>query len=551
MNTKKLLLLCTILISSCGISYFDNEIEMKWDGDVKMPIGSINYTLSDLFQELDVNDINENSEGNLSLKYIESISGDENTTFNVVIEDLSTSLEIKSPLTPAIFDAAGVSSPHIIALAEIAPGVPNPLIRTEKLSEQEVYKFELSRDLEGASFNGGELTLNIVSTFSIDVNMTIEIPSLTTKSVNATTYQTTQIIKDTETQLKIPLENYNIDFTHNGINFEQATNNIVINFIAEFDFKLGDTVKDNDKISLSANLTGAKTEVIYGDFKQESFSFSSESLFIDFFDNFGQGNVRFANPKMKISASNGYGFPVGVNLSKIKAKNNTSSLNLRYDGDQNQEDIMIFDGIKTYSSTADSQITEKIIDNTNSNFSDLLSLKPKEIELDIIGNANPINSIPNSNFYAPINNGFQAKIEIDVPLKVKFENIILTKSIEFNNGEDIEDIENFILVLNTENSIPLSGRLEVIFLNNDLELNVSKSFVTFDAADIDSNGKSEGYKSTSTEITFSENDLEKIKTATTIDLKCTLNSPDDKNEVTLLGPNDLVVKVATKANIKF
>ena len=551
MNTKKLLLLCTILISSCGISYFDNEIELKWDGDVKMPIGSINYTLSDLFQELDVNDINENSEGNLSLKYIESISGDENTTFNVVIEDLSTSLEIKSPLTPAIFDAAGVSSPHIIALAEIAPGVPNPLIRTEKLSEQEVYKFELSRDLEGASFNGGELTLNIVSTFSVDINMTIEIPSLTTKSVNATTYQTTQIIKDTETQLKIPLENYNIDFTHNGINFEQATNNIVINFIAEFDFKLGDTVKDNDKISLSANLTGAKTEVIYGDFKQESFSFSSESLFIDFFDNFGQGNVRFANPKMKISASNGYGFPVGVNLSKIKAKNNTSSLNLRYDGDQNQEDIMIFDGIKTYSSTADSQITERIIDNTNSNFSDLLSLKPKEIELDIIGNANPINSIPNSNFYAPINNGFQAKIEIDVPLKVKFENIILTKSIEFNNGEDIEDIENFILVLNTENGIPLSGRLEVIFLNNDLELNVSKSFVTFDAADIDSNGKSEGYKSTSTEITFSENDLEKIKTATTIDLKCTLNSPDDKNEVTLLGPNDLVVKLATKANIKF
>lgn len=551
MNTKKLLLLCTILISSCGISYFDNEIELKWDGDVKMPIGSINYTLSDLFQELDVNDINENSEGNLSLKYIESISGDENTTFNVVIEDLSTSLEIKSPLTPAIFDAAGVSSPHIIELAEIAPGVPNPLIRTEKLSEQEVYKFELSRDLEGASFNGGELTLNIVSTFSVDINMTIEIPSLTTKSVNATTYQTTQIIKDTETQLKIPLENYNIDFTHNGINFEQATNNIVINFIAEFDFKLGDTVKDNDKISLSANLTGAKTEVIYGDFKQESFSFSSESLFIDFFDNFGQGNVRFANPKMKISASNGYGFPVGVNLSKIKAKNNTSSLNLRYDGDQNQEDIMIFDGIKTYSSTADSQITERIIDNTNSNFSDLLSLKPKEIELNIIGNANPINSIPNSNFYAPINNGFQAKIEIDVPLKVKFENIILTKSIEFNNGEDIEDIENFILVLNTENGIPLSGRLEVIFLNNNLELNVSKSFVTFDAADIDSNGKSEGYKSTSTEITFSENDLEKIKTATTIDLKCTLNSPDDKNEVTLLGPNDLVVKLATKANIKF
>jgi hypothetical protein len=550
MNPKKLLFLCTILISSCDISYFENDIELKWDGDIKMPIGKINYTLSDLLQELDVNDINENSEGNLSLNYIESISEDENTTFNVVIEDISTSVEIKSPLTPAIFDAAGVSSPHTISVAEIAPGVPNPLIRTEKLSEQEVYKLELSRDLDGASFNGGELTLNIVSTFSIDVNMTIKIPSLTTKSGNAT-YQTTQIVKDTETQLKIPLENYNIDFTHNGVNFDQATNNIIINFVAEFDFKLGDTVKDNDKISLLANLTDAKTEVIYGDFKQESFSFSSESLFLDFFNHFGQGNVRFANPKMKISASNGYGVPIGINLSKIRAKNNTSSLSLKYDGDQNQEDIMIFDGIKTYSSSADSKITERIIDNTNSNFSDLLSLKPKEIELDIIGNANPINSFPNSNFYAPINNGFEAKIEIEIPLEVKFENIILTESIEFNNEEDNEYVENFILVLNTENSIPLSGRLEVIFLNEDIELNVSKSFVAFDAADIDSNGKSNGYKSTSTEIAFSENDLEKIKTATTIDVKCTLNSPEDKNEVTLLGTNDIVVKVATKSKVKF
>ena len=71
------------------------------------------------------------------------------------------------------------------------------------------------------------------------------------------------------------------------------------------------------------------------DFKQKgvSFSFSSQSLNpIDFFDSFGQGAVTFANPKMKIKASNGYGFPIGVDLSNIRAVNQTSSLNLRYDG---------------------------------------------------------------------------------------------------------------------------------------------------------------------------------------------------------------------------
>ena len=549
MNPKKLLLLCTILITSCDISYFDNEIDVKWSGDLNMPIGQINYTLLDLFQELDINDINEDTEGNLSFNFNESISGSENTNYNVIVEDISTIVEIKSPLTPAVFEEAGVSSPYTIVNSEIAPGIPNPLLGPQNISKQKIEKLELNRNLTGASFNGGELTLNIISTFSVDVNITIEIPSLISKSEN-TTYKTTQIVKDTEIQLKISLDNYNVDFTHDGVNFEQATNNIVIDVRADIDFKLGDIVKDDDEISLFANLIGAETEVIYGDFKQESFSFSSQSFPIDFFNNFGQGAVRFANPEMKIKATNGYGFPVGINLSNIKAKNKTSSLNLRYDGDQNQENTIIIDGIETYSSSATPVITEIIIDKTNSNFSDLVSLKPSEIIIDVIGSANPINKLPNLNFFASINSGFQAELEIEIPLEVKFENIELTRSIEFNNDEDTENIVDFILVLNTENSIPLSGNLEIIFLNNGVDLNVTKSFIAFDAADIDSNGKSNGYKTASTEVTFSENDLEKIKMATEIDVKCTLNSPEDKNEVKLLGINDVIVNIAAKANIK-
>jgi hypothetical protein len=549
MNPKKLLLLCTILITSCDISYFDNEIDVKWSGDLNMPIGQINYTLLDLFQELDINDINEDTEGNLSFNFNESISGSENTNYNVIVEDISTIVEIKSPLTPAVFEEAGVSSPYTIVHSEIAPGIPNPLLGPQNISKQKIEKLELNRNLTGASFNGGELTLNIISTFSVDVNITIEIPSLISKSEN-TTYKTTQIVKDTEIQLKISLDNYNVDFTHDGVNFEQATNNIVIDVRADIDFKLGDIVKDDDEISLFANLIGAETEVIYGDFKQESFSFSSQSFPIDFFNNFGQGAVRFANPEMKIKATNGYGFPVGINLSNIKAKNKTSSLNLRYDGDQNQENTIIIDGIETYSSSATPVITEIIIDKTNSNFSDLVSLKPSEIIIDVIGSANPINKLPNLNFFASINSGFQAELEIEIPLEVKFENIELTRSIEFNNDEDTENIVDFILVLNTENSIPLSGNLEIIFLNNGVDLNVTKSFIAFDAADIDSNGKSNGYKTASTEVTFSENDLEKIKMATEIDVKCTLNSPEDKNEVKLLGINDVIVNIAAKANVK-
>ena len=545
---KRFLLFLIVIATSCDVSYFDHEVELKWSGDVNMPIGSINYTLTDVFQELDINDLDEDSEGNLSFNYIKSISGEKNTSYDVAIEDLSTFIEIETPLLPAIFDDAGVTSPHTIVASEIVPGTPNPLIRTEEISKQVMQKFELSKSLSGASFTDGELIIDIASTLSTDVIVTIEIPSLITKTLNST-YQTSQTITPFGTQLTIPLENYIIDFSQNADGLEPTTNNFVINVSSKFDFKIGDTVTDDEKISVKANLTGSKTSVIYGDFKQERFSFSSQSLRLDFFENFGQGAVTFANPKMKIKASNGYGFPIGINLSNIRAKNKTGSLNLRYDGDQGQENTIIVNGIETYSSSATPEITEIIIDKTNSNFSELLSLKPTEIILDVDGNANPINKLPNFNFFATINDGFQAELEIEAPLEVKFENIELTKSIEFDYEEEIEDLVNFTLVLNTENSIPLSGNLKLLFMKNGVDLNVSKSFIAFDAADVESNGKSNGYKTTATEVTFSENDLEKIKTATSIDIKCILDSPKNKDEVILLGINDLVVNISAKTSI--
>ena len=545
---KRFLLFLIVIAASCDVSYFDHEVELKWSGDVNISIGSINYTLTDVFQELDINDLDEDSEGNLSFNYIKSISGEKNTSYDVAIEDLSTFIEIETPLLPAIFDDAGVTSPHTIVASEIAPGTPNPLIRTEEISKQVMQKFELSKSLSGASFTDGELIIDIASTLSTDVIVTIEIPSLITKTLNST-YQTSQTITPFGTQLTIPLENYIIDFSQNAVGLEPTTNNFVINVSSKFDFKIGDTVTDDEKISVKANLTGSKTSVIYGDFKQERFSFSSQSLRLDFFENFGQGAVTFANPKMKIKASNGYGFPIGINLSNIRAKNKTDSLNLRYDGDQGQENTIIVNGIETYSSSATPEITEIIIDKTNSNFSELLSLKPTEIILDVDGNANPINKLPNFNFFATINDGFQAELEIEAPLEVKFENIELTKSIEFDYEEEIEDLVNFTLVLNTENSIPLSGNLKLLFMKNGVDLNVSKSFIAFDAADVESNGKSNGYKTTATEVTFSENDLEKIKTATSIDIKCILDSPKNKDEVILLGINDLVVNISAKTSI--
>ena len=121
------------------------------------------------------------------------------------------------------------------------------MIRSEKITRQKIQKFELTKNLTGASFIDGQLIIDIASTFTVDINVTIEIPSLITKSGNVP-YQTSEKITSLGKQLSIPLENYTIDFTQNADNLEPTTNNFVINVTSEFDFNLGDTVKDDEKI---------------------------------------------------------------------------------------------------------------------------------------------------------------------------------------------------------------------------------------------------------------------------------------------------------------
>ena len=544
-----LLLLTIILMVSCDISYFDDEIETTLERQIKVPIGSITYTLSELFQELDLDNIIEDPEGNLSFNYSQSISGEGNENYDIAIPNKSVSAEIMSPLTPDVFTAQNITSPYTIDNTIIA-GTINSFINPADLKITAIESFDLSRKLTRASLIAGQLIIDISSGFSIDVPTTIEIPSLISKTEGAP-YRIEQIITSSGDQITLQLSNYEVDFTHDGTDYNKTTNNFVINLEIAIDLETGDTISDNDKFSILANITGAKPDVIYGDFEQETFNLSTEELLFDFFNSFGGGKITFANPKVTIKATNGYGFPIGIDLSNLKAINGLTSVDLTYDGNQNLENILIINGIENYSSTAPAIITTTVVDNTNSNFADLLNIQPEKFEFNIVGNANPINNdLKNENFFAQDNEGFQLELDIEVPLNVTFENIEVTQSLEFNDTEDLEDFINFGLFLNTENKIPLSGNLEIIFLNNGVDLNVAKEIVAFNAADIDASGKSAGYKSTSSKLQYSEEDLEKIKNSTDIEVKITLNTAPDQ-PIKLSGKDDLILNIGTELTVKF
>ncbi|MFC2110209.1 hypothetical protein ACFLRU_05260 [Bacteroidota bacterium] len=549
----------TLFATSCDLSYLDKDIDedITWDGSVQIPAGHITYKLSDLFNELGVEDFNEDPSGNLSFTYSESLDGGANDAFDVDVPNKTITSSVGTPITAANLATIGESFPYTITAEIFNPSTssfePNPLIGSQTDSDQVVYDLALSQDLTGASFNGGTMSIEFNSTFDATVTLTIEIPSFTKKSDDAV-YTETVVLNGAGTQtVNIPLNEYNGNFTHNGTAFDTTVNSVVINLDANFEFSAGNVLDATDAVSYSATLAGASTEVVYGDFGQEGFSVSSTSISLDFFENFGDGNITFASPEMKISATNDYGFPIGVDLSNITASNgnNAEDVTLTYTGDQSLANTLIIDGVANFGD-APNVNADKVLDKNNSNIDDLLSIKPTSINLNVSGTANPINGNPNENFYATSNSGLNVNLEITVPMDVKFENLSLDEVVDFDSAEDLDDLNGVTLTLKVDNKIPLTGKLDLLFLDsqgNELSPQPSINTTTlFEAAPVDGNGKSNGTKTTNSTIEFSDADINIMKSAKQISVVFTLDSPSGQDSVNLLGTDELTIYIGLIAD---
>ena len=165
------------LFTACDLSYFDNEIDtFEWNGGVKAPIGHVTYTLSEIFDELDLEELDKDTDGNLSFSYTESVSGGDESDFDVSIDNKTITSSVSTPVTPA--DIAPLSFPVTL---------PNPLPAAlsggKSSNNQVVYDLDLSQELTGASFNSGTMVITFTSTFqAANAEITMRIPSFTKKT---------------------------------------------------------------------------------------------------------------------------------------------------------------------------------------------------------------------------------------------------------------------------------------------------------------------------------------------------------------------------------
>ena len=545
MKKKKLYLTLLFigLIISCDVSYLDKEIDdISWNGSVKIPAGFINYNLSEIFEDLGSSDLEPTSTEEFSFNYTETFSGENNDTFNVDIDDTSIESSIESPITADDLATIGENFPYTIT-QEIAPGITNPLIGTYSISDQKTHDLNLTQELTGVEFNSGTMLIAFKSTVDANMEIIVTIPSFTKKSDQSIYTETISISGRSNENILLDLSAYNADLTNDGTGTGKTTNIIFINLDASLTFAVGNNTDANDAISYEALIENIGYDVTYGDFKQESFNISSNTIDLgDFFDNFSGGDVAFDNVEMAINVTNDYGFPISMNLSSVKAVNANSSINLNYTGSTSLPNTIIIEGVENFGD--DEKETNTLLNNANSNITALLESKPTSIEFDISGKANPIDDgNPNNNFFAAVNNGFNAEVSIN------FDKVSLEKEIEFSGGEDLNDFEYIKLLVNVENKTPLTGDILLEFKNSNGQVIHTESINAFQAANVNTSGESDGVGILSDfEIEIDQNEINQIVDTDKINVRVTLALPTGRNSVMIKGSDAINVAVAIEAN---
>ena len=557
------------LLSACDTSYFDNEIEdFTFDGTVNAPLGTATYTLTELFKELEIEDLEEDNDGNLAFSYNQEISLGDNEAFNVDVpkQDFNA-----GPLKP-FEDKLNLASPFTVPLDETFT------VEDVRLKE----KFTLTKKLTKVIFENGSVIIDLESDFVSVAKVSISIPSLTLE--DNTPYLSEEISVSSSSgsqQIECKLSEYSIaDFTMNdsGTPTEGIVNTLVINLNIRFELKSGDVINASNEFRYSATLSGPtgsaaagpSTVAIFGDFEQEPFNVDSKTILFDFFDTFEGAEFDFTEATMTLDATSSYGFPIGINLGKISAVKGTDKTYLtyenadvnNYDGDPNPDEALAGENyaiIKGPVNFGDNSVNTKIaLNNVNSNLSTLLNETPEEFNITLDGKANPANNtdpidpsyVPNLNFFSTTNTTLSVNAIINAPLKVRFTGVKIEpeKIEDIDLGEDLDSFNNFELDVSYINEIPLSGSITLKFMNDAGTTLFTENINLFNAAPVDSAGKSNGETTDTNPLTFDSEDIDDLKNVTDIQLEIIFNSTNS-NKVILGGSDKIVLSIGALVGV--
>jgi len=532
---KRFLLACLVCLTiaavpSCDLKYFESTEfgDIIFDPSLAIPVGTITYTVAELFEEL--NDggavIAPNGEDVVTLTYTETLQSQSASGFLTVLDQS--------------FGSSLVSGTDLA----------NPPITTQ-IEVSELYEFDLTQTADEAYdsilFNAGSFDFNASSDIGADVSFVATFISLENASgpivINGSLPSGGANFVQSESLVN------GKGLFHLDDQGNPASSKFLVRIAYSITVDPTDVITANQQVSFSIGINNTSFQTVYGSVGNQSLTVGQQDIDLDFFSTFDSGDITFADPTVRFIFDNSFGFPLGIDFQQITAVSGAGA-NIPLSG-------TVVDNLQVVNAPDINQQgqvirTEIEVTAANSNIADLLSSKPTRFLVDVGAESNPATAPASYNFIDD-SNLLDVSVEIEIPLELNINGLIAEEVVNFTNGGDLEEAKRLLFRVIAENELPLGGLVELQFrdANGNVIYTVDER-PAFSAASVGTDGRTNEVAMSTVDILIPDEGIRIIENATSINVVATITTTDAQSAtaVKFFDDYELRFKLAVQADVE-
>lgn len=216
----------------------------------------------------------------------------------------------------------------------------------------------------------------------------------------------------------------------------------------------------SDSLQILIDLIDVTPAYVKGYLGQDAYTASGFTEF-DLFDKIREGNLNFEKVNVDLVIENSYGIDGRIKINQLSSRRSQTNESKSLTGP-------IIGQYNTIYPATDHPLlaaATPINISSSSNAVDLLNILPNQIDYNVTIESNP-SGVKRHTQFAYNTAGLDASIDIKLPLSLIAEGVVLTDTIEFEDGSTKNNSINkgFLHVL-AENGFPLQATLEMRFLD--------------------------------------------------------------------------------------
>lgn len=264
--------------------------------------------------------------------------------------------------------------------------------------------------------------------------------------------------------------------------------------------------------STVVNIVNLNFDYVEGYMGQTIYAGGRDTIGVNFFENYQEGDIRFADPTITMTLINTFGVPTRAIIDALNViKLNGDTLAVEGDGITNGFD---FDYPRVPGEVA---TTTFVFDTSNSNLADILTARPVALDFAVSAELHPDGDTEVRGFLTDTAS-YIARVALELPLVGSADQFALRDTFAIDLMEDYENITAVTFRLTTRNGLPIDLEVEGTFLDANgtplADLTNGELTILDSGIPIGSTGQDYAQSDYTRDIVFEDDRLAAIRNAT-------------------------------------